>query len=109
MADKIKSVVWTISNAVIVPGFGEKAVKDQPIFEIKGQIVRDDSTTGPAKGETFKWTPNRKASGFTLDLSGFDVKSGKGTIKVNGTVKVNGRRGKVAATGKSLTDLLALA
>lgn len=108
MADKIKSVVWTITNAVIVPGFGKDATAKQPIFEIKGSIKRSDSASA-AKGETFKWTPALKAQGFKLDLSGFDSEKATGTIKVSGTIKQNGRKAKQAVSGDSLKALLDLA
>lgn len=108
MTTKIKQVSWTIKNAGIVPGMGDKAVKDQSIFEIKGTIRRSDQNKDQ-DGDTFKWTPNRKSAGFTLDLSKFDRKTGTGTIVVSGTIKQNGRRGKEIVTGDALDDILNLA
>jgi hypothetical protein len=107
---ELKAVTWTITNAVILAGKGEKAVKDQAIFSIKGTIHRSDSKSGDAlKGNVLDWTPDDKANGFTLDLSKFDRAKGTGTIKVNGFIGKGGRKEKAPVTGETLNSLLDLA
>lgn len=90
--DRTKTVSWKIENAHIEDGV-ENPQKNQAIFYIVGKITRSDSTTGPAKGTKYVWSPNRKAAGFKLDLTNFDrtVDPPTGTIVVTGTVKKNGR------------------
>jgi hypothetical protein len=107
---EIKPVVWTITNAEILAGKGEKATGDQPIFLIRGTITRSDYTNGPLKGEIAEWTPNDKAKGFELDLSKFDRKVNKGTILIKGFVGKGGRKVKSPVTpGTDLDSILALA
>jgi hypothetical protein len=118
--DKIKRVEWTIKNAHIVPGKGEKATDKQPIFTITGEIHRSDSTDKePQEGTKYEWTPEKKAKGFTLDTSKFNLpkdkddpskgNTGTGTIVVKGWIVKGGRPEKEIATGDTLTNLLNLA
>lgn len=107
MADKIVKVVsWIITNAEIVAGVKEPK-GDQAIFKITGMVKRSDSKE-PQKGP-FVWTPNKKAAGYSLDLSGFNLETGKGKIVVNGSIGKNGRKGAKPLAGDALAKYADLA
>lgn len=102
---ELKRVVWTITNATIIPGVAN-AKGDQVIFKIAGVLKRSDSTT-TQKGP-FLWTENKRKAGYVIDVSRFDRDKGTGTITIAGEIVKNGRKQKAAAVGDALsafTDL----